>query len=539
MTTATTTVALRPYQDTAVDAVLGALEQGDHPVLSLPTGSGKSLVIAALAAQLDGRILVATHRQELLEQNAAQLERYDDEAQSGIYSAGLGRRDGQARVIFGGIQSIYRRMDTLQQAGPFRYIIVDEAHRVPPPSEDSMYGTVFDACPDALRIGLSATPYRLDDGLLHEGDDTWFTSMPVHIGIRELTPQYLAPLVGMLTAHDIDVSDVRTRAGEFITRELSQAASEEEAIQGALEELCPLAAARQHWLLFCVDVTHSRLVHAAIEARGITAELLLGETPQDERRGALDRFRAGVSRALVNCEVATTGFDIPDIDCIAMLRPTMSNGLCVQMLGRGTRQAQGKVDCLVLDFAGNIERHTPLDELAELRKSPALEAREAAEAADRLARARAAQHRTTASLADPMAPGKGTVTYGVHRVDYARVEAKKYPGRYMIRLGYLCPDRPGRRWVTQYLCLEHPGWAQTQARGWFERRGLPIPRTAADALPVLSQAHLPARIVVREDAEWPRVLIEQFDDQAAPAVMRPAMMGHRVTLGGRVPGGHQ
>jgi DNA repair protein RadD len=534
MTTATTTVALRPYQDTAVEAALGALDQGEHPVLSLPTGSGKSLVIAALAAQLDGRILVATHRQELLEQNAAQLERYDDEAQSGIYSAGLSRRDDKARVIFGGIQSIYRRMATLQQAGRFRYVIVDEAHRVPPPSENSMYGTVFDACPEAMRIGLTATPYRLDDGLLHEGNDTWFSAMPVNVGIRDLTPQYLAPLVGMLTAHDIDVSDVRTRAGEFVTRELSQAASEEEAIQGAIEELCTLAAARQHWLLFCVDVTHSRLVHAALEARRITAELLLGETPQDDRRAALERFRTGASRALVNCEVATTGFDIPDIDCIAMLRPTMSKGLCVQMLGRGTRQAPGKTDCLVLDFAGNIERHTPLDELADLRKSPALEAREAAEAADRLARARAAQHRTTASLADPMASGHtGTVTYAVHRVDYARVEAKKYPGRYMIRLGYLCPDRPGRRWVTQYLCLEHSGWAQTQARGWFERRGLSIPRTAAEALPVLAQALVPARVVVREDADWPRVLIEQFDDQAAPAVMRPASLGHRVTLGGQ------
>ena len=87
-----------------------------------------------------------------------------------------------------------------------------------------------------------------------------------------------------------------------------------------------------------------------------------------------------------------------------------------------------------------------------------------------------------------MAPGRGTVTYTVHRVEYARVEASKYPGRYMIRLGYLCPDRPGKRWVTQFLCLEHPGWASMQARSWFERRGFPIPRTAADALPILAQA---------------------------------------------------
>ena len=336
--------------------------------------------------------------------------------------------------------------------------------------------------------------------------------------------------MGLLTAHDIDTSDVRTRLGEFVTRDLSQAACEDEAVQGALEELCTLAAARQHWLLFCVDVAHSRLVHAALDARGITAELLLGETHQDERRAALDRFRTGASRALVNCEVATTGFDIPTIDCIAMLRPTMSKGLCVQMLGRGTRQAEGKLNCLVLDFAGNIARHTPLDELTDLQKSPAREAQDAAEEAARLARIRAAQHRTMASLDDPMGHGKGTVTYAVHRVEYARVEARKHPGRYMVRLGYLCPGRPGRRWVTQYLCLEHPGWAATQARGWFERRGLPIPYTAAEALPILAQASTPARVVVKEDTEWPLVVMEQFDDDQPTAVMRPASMGARVTL---------
>jgi DNA repair protein RadD len=397
-----------------------------------------------------------------------------------------------------------------------------------------MYAAVFDACPDAQRIGLSATPYRLDDGLLHEGDDTWFTCMPVHVAIRDLTPQWLAPLVGVLTAHDIDVADVRTRLGEFVTRDLSQAACEEDALQGALDELCALAAARQHWLLFCVDVSHSRLVHAALEERGITSEIILGETPQDERRAALERFRAGTSRALVNCEVATTGFDIPHIDTIAMLRPTMSKGLCVQMLGRGTRQTPGKTDCLVVDFAGNIERHTPLDDLMEILKSPEREAKEAAEAAvlaQQVARHREAQHRTTASLADPMAPGRGTVTYAVHRVEYARVEANKRPGCYMVRLGYLCPDRHGQRWIKQWLCLEHPGWAGTQARAWFERRDLPVPATAAAALPVLARALAPARVVVREDAEWPRVVIEQFDDEAPTRLMQPASLGYRPLFG--------
>ncbi|MGH2627554.1 MAG: DEAD/DEAH box helicase, partial [Anaerolineales bacterium] len=379
-----------------------------------------------------------------------------------------------------------------------------EAHRVPPPSVTSMYGAVFAACPEAQRLGLTATPYRLDDGLLHEGDDTWFDSMPVYLGIRALTPQWLAPLAGVLTAQNIDVSAVRSRAGEFVTRDLSQAACNEAVVQGALDELCQLGTQRQHWLLFCVDVAHSRLVHAALEARGLATDLLLGETPQDERRAILARFRAGDSRALVNCEVATTGFDIPHIDCIALLRPTQSKSLCVQMLGRGTRQAPDKVDCLVVDFAGNLDRHAPLDDLSSLTKSPAREAQEQAEAEaeDRVRKARALAHGRVPSLADPMGSREGTVVYRVHRMEFARVEAPKYPGRFMIRLGYLCPDRAGKRWVPQFLCLEHPGFAPRYARAWFERRGLPVPQTAEGALILLEDAPRPQRIVVEEADVW-------------------------------------
>lgn len=533
MSTTAPSLTLRPYQEAAVQMALDALEHGEHPVLALPTGAGKSLVIAALIERLPDRILVATHRQELLEQDESQLARLSDEPTAGVYSAGLARREADARVVFGGVQSIYRKMSVLQRAGPFRYIVVDEAHRVPPPSVASMYGAVFDACPDAQRLGLTATPYRSDDGLLHEGDDTWFTSMPVELGIRALTPQWLAPLAGVLSAHNIDVSQVRTRAGEFVTRDLSQAACEERVVQGAIEELCQLGQQRQHWLLFCVDVAHSRLVHEALEARGIASDLLLGTTPQDERHALLQRFRSGQTRALVNCEVATTGFDIPHIDCIALLRPTQSKSLCVQMLGRGTRQAPHKVDCLVVDFAGNLDRHTPLDDLSTLTQSPARADQERAEAEDRVRKARAAAHGRTPSLADPMAGRNEPVVYRVHRMQVARVEAKKYPGRFMIRLGYLCPDRPGQRWVSQYLCPEHPGFAPRYARAWFERRDLPVPQSAAEALHILDDAPMPQRIVVDEADEWPRVVMEQFDEAVPARRMEQVHPGIRVRLGSR------
>lgn len=521
-----TTERLRPYQHEAVDTCLEALKSGHSPVLMLPTGSGKSRVIAALCEVIPDRILVVTHRQELLEQNAAQLCAYmEDPADHGIYSAGLGRRDTARRVVFGGIQSIYRQMGRLQQAGAFRTVIVDEAHRVPPPSLASMYGKVFAACPDAQRIGLTATPYRLDDGLLvhPEMDDTWFDQMPVQVGIRDLTPDWLSPLAGVLTAHDIDVSQVRTRAGDFVTSDLSQAACEESAVHGAVEELVALAAHRRKWLVFCVDVAHTRLVTLALQARGIHADLLLGETSQEDRATVLQRFRSGALQTLVNCEVATTGFDIPDIDCVVLLRPTQSKALVVQMLGRGTRQAPAKVDCLVLDFAGNLERHKPLDELQSVSKSPAREAAEAEDAAEeerqrQAARERLAKHRERASLSDPMGDGttKEMHTYIVTTMFYRVVNAKRYPGKQMVLVGYFCPDRRPQRNVPHYLCLEHDGWAREQAHGWFRRRGLPIPTSAADGLRIIQRWRgvFPMQIVVEEGGEWPRVMMEHLDKNA-------------------------
>lgn len=514
---APSTAQLRPYQYEAVEACLAALDAGGSPVLALPTGSGKSRVIAALCARLPGRILVATHRQELLEQNAAQLRTYQEHADHGIVSAGLKRRELDHQVIFGGIQSIYRQMDRLQQAGAFWTVIVDEAHRVPPPSVRSMYAQVFEACPGAQRVGLTATPYRLDDGLLHEGEDTWFDCMPVQVGIRDLTPQWLAPLAGVLTAHDIDVSQVRTRAGEFVTSDLSQAACEEQVVRGAVDELCRLAAARQKWLVFCVDVAHTRLVGLALEERGRTTAVLLGDTPQEDRQALLARFRAGEIQALVNCEVATTGFDIPAIDCVVLLRPTQSKALVVQMLGRGTRQAPGKVDCLVLDFAGNLERHTPLDELSTLEQSPDLQAAEAAEEATRqaAARARAARHLARASLRDPMDDDAAptVATYRVTQVHYRVVTSQnpKYAGTQMLLVSYFCPERRPQRYVPLYLCLEHQGWAREQALAWFTRRQLPQPTSATHGLRLVQGCVPPAQIVVRDGGKWPTILMEHLE----------------------------
>jgi DNA repair protein RadD len=512
---------LRPYQAEALDACLKALAQAQHPVLSLPTGSGKSHLIAALCEQLPGRILVATHRRELLEQDSAKLDEHlDGQAEDwGIYSAGLSRRDDASRIIFGGIGSIYRRMAQLQEAGAFAYIIVDEAHRIPHSSIDSMYGTVFRACPTAQRIGLTATPYRLDDGLLHEGDGAWFDAMPIHIGIRDLTPQYLAPLVGVTTAHDIDVSHVRTRMGEFVLGDLSQAACEEDAVKGAIDELIELATLRKKWLIFCVDVAHTTTVCYALKERDITAEMVTGDTEPDTRRDLLQGFRDGQFRAMVNCQVLTEGFDVADIDCIALLRPSQSKSLVVQCLGRGTRQAPAKDNCLVLDFSGNLERHTPLDELYETTKSPQRQEsdakKEAAkQRAEQQEHERLAKHQTLASLTDPMSGTKviPTQRYRVLKMAFKVMPAKRFPGVSMLMVSYYVQGSSASRHITHFVCLEHQGWARQQAALWFLRRHRPVPTSAMAALRLAHGYPKPTAILVSHEGQWPRVLMEYFEE---------------------------
>lgn len=509
---------LRPYQRGAVDTLLAALAQGQHPVCGAATGAGKSLIIAELCRRLPGRILVATHRKELLTQNDGQLTRLlGEDGDSGIYSAGLERRDLKARILFGGIQSIYRRMDVLQQAGDFGHIIIDECHLVPDRLEEasaaprSMYQQVFDTCPEARRIGLSATPYRLDAGAIFGTPTSWFTCMPVDIGMRQLTEQgYLAPLVGVQAAKDIDLSKVRVRQGDYVTAELSQVMNDEARVRGAVSELANLAAHRAAWLCFCCDVTHTKAVTQEMQRQGILARMVVGTTPQGERDAIITDFRAGKFQCLVNCQVATTGFDIPQIDTVVLMRPTQSKSLLVQMLGRGARLAPGKESAVIFDYADTIRWHMPLEEIPQLTKTAAVEKQEADEAKQReLNEKDHARHRTSV-IADAFAMER---EYRVELIKPRLVPSSSQRGKYNVQLLYLCPDRTPSKWLTIWLCPEYSGWPRLQAEAWFSRRAATCPFSAAQATTLVQRLPLPSSIVVQETGKFPRITIEHFDDR--------------------------
>ena len=361
---------------------------GDHLYLTadfvVHHNTGKSLCIAgftreAIAAWCDTRVLILSHVRELIQQDFMAMLRAWPEAPAGIYSAGLSRRDIRAQVLFAGIQSIHRHARQVQRCD---LVLIDEAHLLGR-SDSGMYRSFLAQLNEINAgllkvVGFTATPYRLDSGMLHEGKDRLFTDIAYEVPVLEMIQQgYLCPVVPKQTATQLDVGGVGTRGGEFIAKDLEEAVDRDEVTRAAVAEIVQHGEGRGSWLVFCSGVAHARHVRDAVREHGISAETVTGDTPAPERDGILADFKAGRLRCVTNANVLTTGFDAPGTDLIALLRPTKSVGLYVQMVGRGTRLAEGKDDCLVLDFAGNTARHGPIDTVDGRKKEKSEEPGEA------------------------------------------------------------------------------------------------------------------------------------------------------------------
>jgi len=361
---------LRQYQEAALRELFVFWRNGGgNPLIAMTTGAGKSTVIAFLIKRLltdypNMRIFVTAPNRELLEQDILELRKIWPEAPIGINCNGLGCRDTDAQILFATVNSIYRDPKAL---GERHLVIIDEAHLIPH-GEQGMYHTtlnrVRELVLDLRVVGLTATPFRLDSGHLCEGDGHLFEKVVFEYTIGEaIRDGWLAPLSSKATtkAATIDVTGVGKRGGEYIAEQLEAAAIRDNAVELACDEIAAYQSKRRAWLIYCVGVTHAGLVRDALRARGIHTEMVLGETPDQERVRIIEDFRAGRLTALVSVNVLSYGFNVLHVDLIAMLRPTCSAGLYIQQVGRGTRKADGKQNCLVLDFAGNVRRFGPVD----------------------------------------------------------------------------------------------------------------------------------------------------------------------------------
>ena len=528
-------LTLRPYQQDAIEAIYGYFAKSSgNPLVVVPTAGGKSAILAAfvegvLKTWSDQRILIVTHVRELIAQNYAEMMGLWPEAPAGIYSAGLGRREASAQILFAGIQSVHRRADEI---GRCDLLLVDEAHLIPK-SSTTVYRRFLDAMttlnPKVKVIGFTATPFRLDSGMLHEGEDALFSDIAFEVSVRDLIDQgYLSPLISKQTKTRLIVDGVGTRGGDFIAKELQAAVDQTAITEAAISEVIEYGKDRRSWLAFCSGVEHARHVAEECRLRGISCETIFGETRKDERDRIIAAFKQGEIRALASMGVLTTGFNAPAVDLIAMLRPTKSAGLYVQMAGRGTRLAQGKMNCLVLDFAGNVSRHGPIDLVNPRRPgvgggSPPVKVcpscqsllpiavRECPDCGHEFPE-RHLKIAPTASTAAILSDRR-TQWAEVTNVAYQRHD--KAGGLSSLRVDYFC----GLVRYSEWVCLDHTGYARKKAERWWRERGahLPMPRNVQDALEFVGQLRRPTHILVHAGGPYPVIHQHRFAERRAHA----------------------
>ena len=363
----TSPLQLRDYQQRALDQLYDwFVQHNGNPCIVLPTGAGKSHVVAALCKDAltqwpETRILMLTHVKELIEQNLEKLLLHWPNAPVGVYSASVGRKELGYPITYAGIQSIWRRAEDV---GHVDLVVIDEAHLVSH-KDTGMYRTFLSGLtqinPRLRVVGLTATPFRLGHGLITDPPAIFSKPLIKPASLTELIAKgYLAPLWSKATDTTYDVSGVAKRNGDYVESELQAAVDKDELNRSVVREIIARAGNRRSWLVFCAGVKHAQHIAEELREQGIEAACITGETPKTERERLIGEFKAGKIRALTNANVLTTGFDHPDVDLIAMLRPTESPGLYVQMAGRGLRPKSHTNHCLVLDFAGVVERHGPI-----------------------------------------------------------------------------------------------------------------------------------------------------------------------------------
>lgn len=513
-------ITLRPYQEDVKTAVYDHLRtRDDNPCAVVPTAGGKTPIMASICKDAvglwGGRVLILAHVKELLEQTADKLKVVCPEIGFGIYSAGLKRRDTQNPVIVASIQSVYKKACELDA---FNLIMVDEAHLIPLEGDGMYRQFLADAKvinPELRIIGFTATPYRLKTGPICT-PDSFLNHICYEVGVRELIRDgFLCPLISKAGRAKADMSSLHVRGGEFISDEVESLMDQESLVSSAASEIMEYTADRKACLIFSSGVQHGQhIVEVLREEHGVECGFVCGDTPIPERDATLARFKAGELKYLCNVNVLTTGFDAPHIDCVALVRPTMSPGLYYQMVGRGFRLHPSKENCLVLDFGGNVLRHGPVDDIkvtttdrvdgkAPAKECPSCQAVIAAgfttcpQCGYVFPPPERQQHDPKASEAGILSGQVTTSTfrvedvyYGIHTKRGASEDAPR-----TLRVDY----RVGwHEYKSEWVCFEHDGYARQKAIAWWRKRSPdPVPDNVERAIEIIEGGGLATTLAIK------------------------------------------
>jgi DNA repair protein RadD len=447
-------------------------------------------------------------------------------------------------------------------------VIVDEAHLVPRASETT-YGRLLKGLEhtnsDMRRVGLTATPYRLDQGLLTQGDGALFTSIAYRVGVRRLVEAgHLAPLVTRPTKQ-IDLSKVGLQLGEFAARDLELAANVDEINDTVASDVArALSEGRRSALVFATSVAHAQALRLALLRQFLSVEIVTGETDKRERARILDRFKSGEIKVLCNCDVLTTGFDAPGTDVVSLVRPTMSTSLYVQMVGRGMRAADGKRDCLVLDYGANVARHGPVDDVRIKPKTGKGDGKAPVRTCPECGGESPASSRSCVHCDHAFPPPERKATHTASGLPILSWTIDGKPGRLRhpvtevqahvhrkkgnpdapatMRIEYLSGTdgdglRAGVVEAREWVCVEHAGFARTKAEQWWaDHVGGAMPSTVAKAVDMVRMGHMRPVVAIETepDGEHRRVVrvihgqrphpdAEGIDEVTTPEADLPAL----------------
>ena len=534
----------RWYQSQANAAVWEYLgSKSGNCVAVLPTGAGKSLLIALLiqqALEFGGRVVVLAHRKELLQQNADEIRGLIPGVDVGIYSAGLKSREINNAVVVAGIQSVYRKAEDL---GRRHLILVDEAHLISD-LEESMYGQFLSAMKanEGLRIvGLTATAFRTGTGPIC-GPDRIFQRIVFEAKTAQLIAEgFLCPITNKVAEAEVNTDKVSLRGGEFVESEMQAAFDVDEKVQAACAEIIEKTQDRHSILVFASGIHHAEQIAELLPGSAVVT----GETLPIERAATLRRLVAGELRFLVNVDVLTTGFNARCVDAIAILRATMSPGLFCQMVGRGLRLHESVSNCTLLDFGGNIARHGSIDDESFGRSEGKGRAGVAAENGRGkrcpsceldvspstvvcpecnfiFPRERELKHDITADETSQLTGATPPEEWEVRDV-IVRVHTKKDDDEapQTVRVDYVCAKEGASGNLTtitipEWTCPGHQGFARLKFLAWWDARSIcDPPDNAADAVALINMGvcRRPVRITTKKDGRWHRITECAFESE--------------------------
>lgn len=549
----------RWYQVEASQALYEAMQNDEscNPVVVIPTGGGKTIVLCQIVDLILSdnpleNILILSHDKRILRQNHDALEDFF-EIDVGLYCSGMKSKTIK-KITVASIQSIFRRPKDFEQFGK---ILIDECHLVTI-NQSGMYRKFLDGLNDHQVGGLTATDFRTGHGYIHKGEGALFNHVAYDLSStdnfnRLVNEGYLSELYSKSTAMKLETQGLKKLGGDFSQKDMSTKLDREELTGSAVEEAIQFGKNYKRWLCFAIDIKHAENVRDAFIQRGISAACVHSKSEDDDEE-TINDFRKGKYRVLIGIGMLTTGLDIPDIDMIILLRPTQSPVLHIQMIGRGLRvvYAEGyavetvedrleailagpKHHCLVLDFAGNVARLGPINQIDIKQKDPSKGGGEAitkecpecqmithgsAKFCDNCGFEFVFKELLQGTADDTeVVARKKKIVIAQNSKEWADVDSVSY-SRYQARPGnpeqvcvlYKC----GMSLVREFVNIGHIGKAKYIARNWIDYRWDKSAGETPDTVEeILSQKEFiarPNKILVDTRGEFPKIVDAVFEE---------------------------